>query len=198
MVMAMVALTTPGLSVVWVLAYCTVKLLLMLCTDAGVLNANVALVRAAPDLMGVPWGSNTLKPKPGSTPSDSAMSNGPELRSLVNLNEGVKVVAWVKALAKQVMVRLKVFCPLAVKEPTPPERSVGRMLARLTKVGLIAVLQVGAVDLGTLIPGKMDEVRKVDICDPSAKADSWGVNSSMLAEVVLVPSKRYSTSKVTV
>ena len=35
MVMAMVALTTPGLIVVWVLAYCTVKLLLMLCTDVG-------------------------------------------------------------------------------------------------------------------------------------------------------------------
>jgi len=85
-----------------------------------------------------------------------------------------------------------------VKDPTAPDKSVGLMVPRATLGGSMVVLQVGAVDLGTLIPGKRDEVRKVDICDPSAKADSWGVNSSMLAEVVLVPSKRYSTSKVTV
>ena len=154
MVMAMVALTTPGLSVALVLAYCAVKLWLMDWMDPGVLNAKVALARAASDLMAVPCGSNILKPKPGSASLDSAMSK-PEApvtaSNWVNLNDGVKVVDFDKALAKQVMDRLKVFCPSVVNEPTAPARSVGRMLPRLTAVGLIAVLQVGAVDLGTLI-----------------------------------------------
>ena len=58
-----------------------------------------------------------------------------------------------KALGGQVTERLNVFSPAVVKVPAAPGSSVGLILLRIRFEGSMVVLQVGAVDTGTLTSG---------------------------------------------
>jgi hypothetical protein len=58
-----------------------------------------------------------------------------------------------KALGGQLIERLNVFSPAVVKVPTAPGSSVGLILLRIRFEGSMVVLQVGAVDTGTLTVG---------------------------------------------
>ena len=74
MVTVMVELARLGVMLARVLAYCTVKERLMLCADAEAAKGKVTLLKATPDLMALPEGSNTLKPNPGSVVTAREMS----------------------------------------------------------------------------------------------------------------------------
>ena len=60
-----------------------------------------------------------------------------------------------KALGGQVTERLNVFSPAVVKVPAAPGSSVGLILLRIRFEGSMVVLQVGAVDTGTLTVEKV-------------------------------------------
>ena len=65
----------------------------------------------------------------------------------------MRLEAIAKALGGQVTERLNVFSPAVVKVPTAPGSSVGLILLRIRFEGSMVVLQVGAVDTGTLTSG---------------------------------------------
>ena len=65
----------------------------------------------------------------------------------------MRLEAIAKALGGQLIERLNVFSPAVVKVPAAPGSSVGLILLRIRFEGSMVVLQVGAVDTGTLTVG---------------------------------------------
>ena len=65
----------------------------------------------------------------------------------------MRLEAIAKALGGQLIERLNVFSPAVVKVPAAPGSSVGLILLRIRFEGSMVVLQVGAVDTGTLASG---------------------------------------------
>ena len=67
----------------------------------------------------------------------------------------MRLEAIAKALGGQVTERLNVFSPAVVEVPTTLGSSVGLILLRIRFEGSMVVLQVGAVDTGTLTAEKV-------------------------------------------
>ena len=65
----------------------------------------------------------------------------------------MRLEAIAKALGGQVTKRLNVFSPAVAKVPTTLGSSVGLILLRIRLEGSMVVLQVGAVDTGTMTDG---------------------------------------------
>jgi len=65
----------------------------------------------------------------------------------------MKLVASCKALGGQLIERLNVFCSAMVDEPITPGSCVGAIVPRMRFEGSMVVLQVGAVDKGSLTGG---------------------------------------------
>jgi hypothetical protein len=67
----------------------------------------------------------------------------------------MRLEAIAKALGGQLIERLNLFSPAVVKVPAAPGSSVGLILLRIRFEGSMVVLQVGAVDTGTLTVEKV-------------------------------------------
>ena len=155
----------------------------------GVLNA-----RALPDE------SNNLNPTPLSVPSFKATELLPVKTALfVGENWGAKVALADKAPAAQLTVILMLLCTEATAVPAVKLAISERLSVSSVMLGWsIKKLHVGAVDFGTLTTAKVAVEVVVVGWSRSSTEDIWGVKKVTSAEVVLVPSSRYSKRQPTV